>query len=372
MTYKFPPIWFAAGSASLIWLCIALSVTAISMVGSVVYLWNWPPRSPANWWVVGALWFVPVISIVATIAVRERSQILLQDVPPLIFIPTMIVIVGMPLPALAAAFREIEGKCQAPHGFHDLLTWGAMVSLLAFIFVMQCSGVGLWTPHEARARLQCQNNLKNVSLALINHATVNNSILPAARIHTDHQPDQSWRVAVLPFLELPRQAYSYNAAEPWVSSFNTLVAQHSTPQMYLCPSVVPGYRQDPAGRWYTAYAAITGPNTAFPIDKRRSLENFPDGLSHTVLLAEACGQQIVWTEPRDIEVTSTNVGFNLPGSRLGHSPAVWSSYHQGGAMTAFADGGVRSLSPRIDPRVLRALLTADGGEQLDENESDHR
>lgn len=220
--------------------------------------------------------------------------------------------------------------------------------------------------------MECRNNLKSASLALINHATANNSILPAARIHTDGQPDQSWRVAVLPFLDLPRPAYSYNSTEPWVSSMNTLVAQHSTPRMYLCPSVVPGYRQDPAGRWYTAYAAITGPNTAFPIDKPRSLENFPDGLSHTVLLAEACGQQIVWTEPRDIEVTSTNVGFNQPGNHLGHSPAVWSSYHQGATMTAFADGGVRSLNPSIDPRVLRALLTADGGEQLDENESDHR
>lgn len=366
MTYKFPPIWFEAGSVSLVWLCIALCVTSLSMVGSVVYLWNWPPRSATIWRLAGALWFVPATSVLCTWLLRERSQILLQDVPPVILIPTMIVIVALPLPALAAAPRDLQGKPQASRGFGDLPQWSAIAFIFLLLFVI-LPGPALYHSPESRARLQCQNNLKNVSLGLINYATANNSRLPAARIHTEQQPDQSWRVAILPYLDLPRPAYSYNSAEPWVSSFNTLVAQHCTPQMYLCPSVVPGYRQDPAGRWYTAYAAITGPNTAFPIDKRRSLEHFPDGLSHTVLITEACGQQIVWTEPRDIEVTDANLGVNQPGSRYGNSPSVASSYHPRTVNVAYADGAARSLSQGIDPRILRALLTADGGETLEEN-----
>lgn len=94
--------------------------------------------------------------------------------------------------------------------------------------------------------------------------------------------------------------------------------------------------------------------------------DFSDGASNTAIVAEACGQQIVWTEPRDIELTDENLGINLPGHKSGQSIGSWSSYHQNGAHTVLADGSVRFLSVNTDPRVLRAITTVNGGENSGE------
>ena len=61
-----------------------------------------------------------------------------------------------------------------------------------------------------------------------------------------------------------------------------------------------------------------------------------------------------------------NVGMNLPGRRPYTSPGTWSSFHKDGAHTLMADGAVRFLNKNTDPQVLKALLTATGGETVGE------
>jgi prepilin-type processing-associated H-X9-DG protein len=100
--------------------------------------------------------------------------------------------------------------------------------------------------------------------------------------------------------------------------------------------------------------------------------NFPkgviDGLSYTLMLTEACGQQIVWTEPRDVDMSVSPIGINLDGEVEGRSPGVASSYHPTGCHVLFGDGAVRFLSRTIDPEVLKALITANGNETIDPSE----
>ncbi len=83
-----------------------------------------------------------------------------------------------------------------------------------------------------------------------------------------------------------------------------------------------------------------------------------DGTSNTVLVVEACGQEIVWTRPQDIQLSSQNVGVNLPGTQPNHSSGAWSSFHRGGSHTLLADGSVRFISEKTEPKILKALLTA--------------
>jgi prepilin-type processing-associated H-X9-DG protein len=91
-----------------------------------------------------------------------------------------------------------------------------------------------------------------------------------------------------------------------------------------------------------------------------------DGLSQTILLGECSGLIIVWTEPRDIDASKQKIGINLPGDRPRTSSSILSSYHPGGAYVVFADGRVLFLSEKIDPKVLQALTTATGGEEIDD------
>jgi prepilin-type processing-associated H-X9-DG protein len=85
-----------------------------------------------------------------------------------------------------------------------------------------------------------------------------------------------------------------------------------------------------------------------------------DGLTNTMLLGEACGLNIVWNEPRDIEVGTLPAGVNLSGKTPGTSDGWLSSYHLDSANVAFADGSTRTISKKIDPKILKALTTVDG------------
>lgn len=82
------------------------------------------------------------------------------------------------------------------------------------------------------------------------------------------------------------------------------------------------------------------------------------------MVVEACGMNIIWNEPRDIDLTTTPIAVNLPGKPRHHSPAMVSSLHKGGGNVLFADGTIRFISQTIDPKVLQALTTARGGEPV--------
>ncbi len=54
---------------------------------------------------------------------------------------------------------------------------------------------------EAARRAQCQNNLKQIGLALLNYESTFRSFPPAVFTDDHGKPMKSWRVAILPFLE---------------------------------------------------------------------------------------------------------------------------------------------------------------------------
>ena len=75
---------------------------------------------------------------------------------------------------------------------------------------------------------------------------------------------------------------------------------------------------------------------------------------------------VVWTEPRDFDVSREPIGVNLGGTGRTDSPGMLSSYHAYGAHAVFADGSVRFIPETIDPQVLRALTTIASGDHMPE------
>jgi len=86
-----------------------------------------------------------------------------------------------------------------------------------------------------------------------------------------------------------------------------------------------------------------------------------------VAVVEACGLNILWTEPRDAIVEDATVGINLPGKKLGTSDGVLSSYHTDGATTAMLDGSIRFLSKSIDKSILKRMLYGVGPDETIED-----
>ena len=149
----------------------------------------------------------------------------------------------------------------------------------------------------------------------------------------------------------------FHLDEPWDSPHNLPLVQRM-PEMYACPS------SPTAGQGTTSWVAAAGPGMFFdgaePIPGT-SMIGVPmgaitDGLSNTILAVETGWKsEVPWTSPREITAGADEVGTLFEGGQ---------PTHMGVRTTAFGDGAVRALSQSVDPALLRALFTRDGGETI--------
>jgi hypothetical protein len=104
---------------------------------------------------------------------------------------------------------------------------------------------------------------------------------------------------------------------------------------------------------YAANARVLG------ADRPMRPQDITDGLSHTIMAGEVKENFRPWGDP---------VNWRDPALGLQTSPdgfaGPWSS---GITQFSMMDGSVRIISKDIDPAVLRALATPNGGEPVPDN-----
>jgi hypothetical protein len=207
---------------------------------------------------------------------------------------------------------------------------------------------------EAR-RSQCMNNLKEIALGLHNYHDAYGSFPPAYIADDNGKPMHSWRVLLLPFVEMERLYQQYRFDEPWDGPNNSsLAASHPQMLCYDCPSEYAAPM--------TSYVAVVGPGTAWYGAKPRYFEEFADGLDCTIMVVEVANSGIHWMEPRDLDFSTLPMVVNPPQG-MGIS-----SKHSKSAGVVFADISVRFLDDDLPAQTLRALLTIDGGETVNLDE----
>ena len=260
------------------------------------------------------------------------------------------------LAVLQLAFRK---AASIPAGAAFLRSVGVLLVLGVFTFLVMISSNDGRTP--ARATI-CGNNLKQIVLAMHTRSSLQGHLLPPV-IEEEQKPPRSWRVELLSYMDDTRTRKDYVDSQSWDSPANAWL-RPLCPYSYQCPSVPKSLWDSP--REMTAYAMPTGPH-AFGNGRKWTIEEIPDGAANTIMLVEACGRNLVWLEPRDVEVNEQNLGINQPGGQPGYSRSVFSTYHRSAANVALADGSVRRVNEKTDPQVLRALLTVDGGEAAAED-----
>lgn len=221
---------------------------------------------------------------------------------------------------------------------------------------------GSVSPRAVAYQSGCQNQLREIAIAQYSDFETRGGPFLANRGGVNGEPVRSWRVDLLPYMDdqtsLRRQ---YVDSEAWDSDKNRWVAVAAS-MPYSCRANRSA--TDDIGRRYSAYAACVGPDAFFPTTNgARALDGVPDGLAQTAMIVEACGRNIVWTEPRDLDVTSVSLGINLPGAKPGESDGLLSAWHPFGANVLMGDGHVRAFGPETSPEVLRAILTVDGNEK---------
>jgi hypothetical protein len=200
---------------------------------------------------------------------------------------------------------------------------------------------------DAARRMQRQNQMKQLAIALRQMHKVKNSFPPAAlNDPRTSRPLLSWRVAVLPHLGEEDLYREFKLDEPWDYPQNR-------PLLKRMPAVfaAPGTRSL-EGR--TDLQVLVGQGTAFepgPGGAGRSLREFTDGTAVTILFVQAA-EPVEWTKPADLVYDPKGP---LPRLRDSSAPTI---------DVALADGTVAELRRGMPEAALRAMMTRNGGESL--------
>ena len=302
-----------------------------------------------------------------------------------------------------------------------------LIELLVVIAIIAIL-IGLLLPavqkvREAAARAQCQNNLKQLGLAIANYESTN-GFYPAARWRAAGPGNPAgrhigWRAIILPFVEQDNLRTLYNPSLHWWEGTNLTQAAIFEVKLFQCPSTPsiakptfltanPPFRPAltvNAGLGRTDYEAIMGVQSIinpslYVGNARRSLmhENSAqrvtdatDGTSTTILVLEAAGRPVVYRLGSANPAVQNNQGmgwidsdgaFSLDGSSAdgnleGCGPANGCSFpinkrndnepysfHSGGVNCLFADGHVQFVRESIPLTVMAALCTRAAGEVI--------
>ena len=283
-----------------------------------------------------------------------------------------------------------------------------LVELLVVIAIIGIL-VGLLLPavqaaREAARRMQCQNNLKQLGLAMhMHHDTF--KFFPYLR-SGGGQNRHTWAMQLLPFIEQRNLYQTYKNTITGVSQtdgFNNhtatdpimVAARQSQITTFFCPSRRGPVSLSPitAGSTVTGmpsdYTACTGNTSTAPTNGAFMLVNsnhmkavlnfrdFTDGTTNTILLGEKHVQLDKLNDPaQDGMILSgseaqtyhrrAGASWPLANSNMVAANTQFGSWHTGICQFVLGDGSVRGISVSIPGTILGYLGARDDGQVISE------
>jgi hypothetical protein len=238
-------------------------------------------------------------------------------------------------------------------------SWPFVFGLLILPVLLAFSLPAINTASEAARRIGCNNQMRQIALALHDYHRANGCFPPAYIADKNGKPMHSWRVLILPYFGNDDLYKQYNFNEPWDGPNNKkLLAAY--PGYIVCPSDGALYSSATA---CTSYVAVVGRNAALPGAQSRKLAELkpPD---QTILLVEVTGANIPWSEPRDLDLDALRASPQKALTVSSKHPSGSDFFHYtptAGANVALADGSVRFLSGKLlDSGKLPDLLAVGG------------
>ncbi len=272
-----------------------------------------------------------------------------------------------------------------------------LIELLVVIAIIAIL-IGLLLPavqkvRDAAARVQCQNNLKQLGLAMHNYHDVNNGLPPgynATGSYPATAPGWGWGAYILPFVEQDNLYRQLDLTKP----VETQPAIQQVLKVFVCPSDQPPAAAFPVTDIAGATVCLAGPssyaatvgddgsevdaptgNGVFYRNSKVKLTDITDGTSNTVMLGDRAwaDTQGVWagvptnavcrpgltnpwqttTAPGQALVLVHNNWVNIKTDADGGLDD-FSSKHTAGVNVLLADGSVRFVRS----------ITAEGAEHL--------
>jgi prepilin-type processing-associated H-X9-DG protein len=233
----------------------------------------------------------------------------------------------------------------------------------------------------AADKITCQNNLKQIGLAIHNYHDTYNRFPPAAKPNPNLAPEErlSWLYCIVPFVESGPLFRRFDDTKAWDAEENRYCGLIQGFKVYSCP----GYPDRPPESKFvpTHYIGIAGvgknaaelsledPNAGvFGYERKVSFKNIKDDLGTTMMVMETAWASGAWTAGG----AATVRGLDPEGSPYLGVPGHFGGNHPGRANILFADASVHFLPSSIDPRLLEAMATVAGGEDLSQVNWDGR
>lgn len=293
-----------------------------------------------------------------------------------------------------------------------------LVELLVVIAIIGIL-IGMLLPavqqvRAAARRTACQNNLRQIGLAVLNYESANSKFPPGqtwTALEVDdngtNRLDYSWMALVLPQIEANNIYRGIDFDLPYLNPVNLISAGEIVPA-YLCPStaledsarndnVILDYNGDEGvDLGCTDYMGISGPKSSNTnpatgedyekqhgviigtkglINEDRILvppsvtfAKITDGSSNTMMVTECTGRGTeddddpngAWISGKNISHINKTVNSEAAGDSW--DKELIFSQHYGGANGVYADGSVHFISAEQSEELLLSLCSRDGGE----------
>jgi prepilin-type processing-associated H-X9-DG protein len=199
---------------------------------------------------------------------------------------------------------------------------------------------------ESREREKASEGLSALLTGMHSYHDAHNRFPTTGSYGPRGQPLLSWRVHLLPHLSQGALYKQFRLNEPWDS-------EHNKKLIAKMPVVYRPANRKLAAQYKTTYLAPRGEETMFPAKRGVRIQEVLDGTSNTILLIDADDDRaVVWTRPDDLTYDGKQPDKGL------------SARHGGKIMVGMADGSVQFLPGDIDKKLLHALFTRAGGEEV--------
>jgi prepilin-type N-terminal cleavage/methylation domain-containing protein len=289
-----------------------------------------------------------------------------------------------------------------------------LIELLVVIAIIAIL-IGLLLPavqkvREAAARVQCTNNLRQISLATINCSDTRQGAMPPGfgwYPDNNQGPGGAYGSVffhILPYIEQDNlYNASYDQSQLCFNSLWNLNIINKSAKVYICPSdpTTAGYTDGAPGYGVTSYAynnQAFGTSVIYLARSGRFPATFADGTSNTIMFTEriAVPSGDVWglgassgsfgntwwdwaprfadditlpaskflLKPTLAYCDSTLAFSQIPNANINICMLLATSPHTAVINAAMADGSVRSLAAGLSADTWWAAVTPNGGEVL--------
>lgn len=275
----------------------------------------------------------------------------------------------------------------------ELLVVMAIIGILVSLLLPAVQKV-----RDAASRMQCANNMKQITLGMHNYENQHNNLPPYVLNNGIWNGILTY---VLPYIE--QQSLGYNTQVHWFN--NTATTYGSDVRIFICPAVGGSDNRQDALTYpgftlgitdYTVYTVLGDSNNsyisytngaifdgAFGVQTPTRMTSILDGTSNTVMFGEQAGGPDIYQAGTFIPNSLRNLnwaagasGYHIYINWLVNATNYYGpcaigcinanqpfSFHTGGANISFCDGSVRFLNATsISPATMTALITRAGNE----------